>query len=228
MIMNLITKHLNENVLTCKIHDVNTICSYSGQRITKGIKFNDLIGDTFTDREIFKWNSGYLGIDFALLTQPVIRSEKQLNALRNYSFLATEQELKLLSRDEMLNVLMSMPDGAFQIAITYSNKKHIAHKTPINFSKYKFIVCTDTGMVEFDTQKAKQILPIIQSWYTISKDTKQEPTYFTKSDILGETEPGYTKISEYGVEKYFNETIIIEKYRNTSFLKLLVHVLNKK
>lgn len=226
--MQLITKHLNKNVLTCKIEQVNTVCAFSGEKITEGIKFSEIIGERFTELEIFKFKSDYLSIDFALLTQPVIKGEKQLNSLRNYSFLATDNELKILNRDEILELLFNIPESPFQIAITYSNKKHLAYKTPVNYNRNKFIVCTDTGNVEFDVKKAKELFPILQSWYTIAKQTSQQPTYFTKDEILGLTTPNNSKITEYGIEKYFAESAIIEPYRNTLFLKLLVHSLNKK
>jgi len=170
--MDLIAKHLFANRLTCTTHkDIDTICAFSGKQINVGVKFKDIIGDTFTDLEIFKYKSDYLSIDFALLTQPVIQGEKQLNSLRNYSFFATEKELKLLSRNEMLELLLHIPDTPFQIGVTYSNKKHIAYKAPINYNKQRFIVATDAGNVVFDVEKANLILPIMNRWYTIAKDT---------------------------------------------------------
>jgi len=226
--MQLITKHINKNILTCEIKQVNTICKWSGKNITEGILFSDIIGDSFTELEIFKYKSDYLSVDFALLTQPVIKGEKQLNALRNYSFFATNKELKILNRDTILELLLNIPETPFQLGITYSNKKHIAYKTPINYSKHIFKVCTDTGTVVFDVIKANKLLPIIQSWYTIAKTTSLQPTYFTKDEILGVSMPNTTKISEYGIVKYFAENDILKQYRNTMFFKLLVHVLNKK
>ena len=226
--MNLIAIHLDKTLLTCKIHQVNTICAYSGKPITEGILFDDIIGERFTEREIFKYQSDYLSINFALMTQPVIKGEKQLNALRNYSFFASEKQFKLLDRNELTELLFNIPETPFQIAITYSNKKHLAYKTPVNYNKDKFIVCTDTGMVEFDVAKAAKIYPILQNWYTIAKQTAQQPTFFTKDDILGLSVPLYAKILEYGIEKYFNEDTQLKPYRNTLLLKLLVHILNKK
>jgi len=226
--IQLISKHLDKSLLTCKIYEVNTICAFSGKKITKGIKFSEIIGERFTELEIFRFKSDYLSIDFALLTQPVIKGEKQLNSLRNYSFFATSKELKILNRSEILELLFNIPEIPFQIAITYSNKKHIAYKTPINYNKKYFKVCTDIGIVEFDVKKAKQIIPILQNWYTISKETSLQPTYFTKDEILGLSTPNNSKIVEYGIEKYFAENDILKPYRNTLFLKLLVHILNKK
>jgi hypothetical protein len=226
--MQLITKHLDKSLLTCKIENVNTICAFSGAKISEGIKFSEIIRERFTELEIFKFKSNYLSVDFALLTQPVIQGTKQLNSLRNYSFFATDKELKILNRDEILELLFNIPETPFQIAITYSNKKHLAYKTPLNYNKEKFKVCTDAGIVEFDVKKAKQIFPILQNWYTIAKQTTQQPTYFTKDEILGLSIPNNSKISEYGIEKYFAENDILKPYRNTLFLKLLVHILNKK
>jgi len=151
--MNLIAKHLDRSLLTCKIHNINSICAWSGQPITEGVKYSDIIGDSFTEIEIFRHKSQWLSVDFALLTQPVIKGEKQLNALRNYSFLATENHFKLLNRDSILDLFLNIPETPFQIGVTYSNKKHIAYKTPVNFNQSRFLVSTDAGIVDFDMDK---------------------------------------------------------------------------
>lgn len=226
--MQLITKHLDSNLLTCKIHQINTICAFSGQKITQGILFKDIIGERFTDLEIFKYKSDYLSIDFALLTQPVIKGDKQLNSLRNYSFFASDNHFKLLQRNEILDLILNIPQSPFHLAVTYSYKKHISYKAPLNYNNKNFIVATDTGIVEINHNKLKEILPICEKWYTIAKNTTQEPTFFTKDEILGLQVPNSQKIQDYGIEKYFKEYEILSKYHKTQFLKFIVHILNKK
>ena len=73
------------------------------------------------------------------------------------------------------------------------------------------------------------MLEILNSWYKVldGNESKQQPTYFTKADILGENVPTYNKIKVYGIYKYLQEVKTLESYRNTLYLKLLVHILNK-
>jgi len=189
----------------------------------------ELISKTFTDFELIKYKSDYVSVDIALLLSNVIKSEKgTYTSLRNYSFYANETGFKTLSRIEILDLLLNIEDDKFQICVTFNNKKHIAYKAKIQINKSLFTVTTDLGDCIFDVEKTKEILPILQSWYKILPEnkSKQEPTFFTKNEILG-TIPNTKKIQLYGVKKYFSETQILDKYRDTLYFKLLVHILNK-
>ena len=135
-----------------------------------------------------------------------------------------------MKREDILQEILSLNDSPFVICVTYSNKKHTAYKSTLNYSIEKFVVTTDLGDVVVERKKLEAILPTLQSWYSVIKgkqNTSTQPTYFTKSEILnGSTNT--KRIRQYGVEKYFRENAEIGKYRNTAFLNLIVHILNKK
>jgi hypothetical protein len=57
--------------------------------------------------------------------------------------------------------------------------------------------------------------------------TSQEPTYFTKNEILYGTN-NLKKIECYGFENYIKENSIISKFRGAMWLKLIVTLLNKE
>lgn len=224
--LELIAQHLNELNLKLPIHKVDTVCSFTGEKIVAGVSNDDLIQHTFTDHAYIKYPSGYSSIHAALCMSAVIKSEKGFNSLRNYSYLATNQELKLLKRSDILSILVEPPSTEFVLCVTYSNKKHTAYKSRVNYSDDDYVVTTDKGNVEVNLYNLKYILPILQSWYTVTKDTKQQPTYFTKKDILNGCSDT-RRIHAYGVEKYFEESAQIESFRNTAFLELVVFALNK-
>jgi len=227
----MIEKYLNREYLKSPPVECNSICAFTGKKITEGVLKSKLISKTFTDFELIKYKSDYVSVDIALLLSNVIKNTKgNMTSLRNYSFFANTHGFKTLMRDEILDLLLNLKDSKFQICITFSNKKHIAYKSKMQINNQIFTITTDIGNCVFDVKKTKHILPIIQNWYKIveGNKSKQEPTYFTKSDILGTTIPNFKKIKNYGVAKYFEETRFLENYRNTLYFKLLIHILNKK
>jgi hypothetical protein len=231
--------------LQVKIYnDLNAICAFTGQKINQGFLLKDAIGDNFTDFEYLKFKSEYTCLDFLLCTMSVIPQSEEnkqknlakginktvLNSLRNYSFLCTEKELIFLKREDVLQTILNIQNIPFIIGVSYSFKKHISFKTQIQYSNKDFIVFTDKGKVNIKIQDILILLPIIQAWYTVQPDkinTSTKPTFFSKEDILNGTN-NLKKIEDYGLEKYYQENKIIEKYRKTMFLDLLVHILNKK
>ena len=228
--INLIGSQLSlTEKLEPQIEDVKTICAFTGEEITKGYPLSNLIKKTFTDHAYIRYNSRYTSINAVCCIEAVIPSGDRFNSLRNYSYFVNESELKLLKREEILDIILSLKSEPFVLSVTYSNKKHTSYKSVLNTSKDQFKVITDKGLVSVDMNKVRKLLPIIQSWYTVvrgKESTAAQPTYFTKVDILNGC-TNHKKIKLYGIEKYFNESKIIQQYRNTAFLNLIVHILNK-
>ena len=227
--IDLISKHIDESNLSIPILEVNSICSFTGKKINRGVDNKVLIKKTFTDYSYVRYNSGFSSVEAALCIESVIPSKNGFNSLRNYSYFADSNNFEILSRQDVLDKILSIDCFPFVICVTYSNKKHTSYKSVLNFNSEIFTITTDLGNVVFNVNDAKKILPIISSWYSVipsKKDTLSKPTFFTKSDILKGC-ANDNKIKQYGICRYFSENKQIEKYRNTSFFKLLVHILNK-
>lgn len=232
--INFISKHLKEKYLSnlkLEVHkDINEICAFTGDKISEGIKKKDFISSTFTDFEYLKFNSEWVSLDIALCMEYIIPNDKgTLISLRFKSFYVSEKELRFLNRDDLEELIFNIPDSPFIIAVSFGFKKHISFKSKINFSKDKFIVSTDKGLVEIDKNKIDELYQIMKKWYTIvegKEETSQQPTYFTKDDILNGCS-NYMKIEQYG-NKYFIENDYIQKFRNTFLLEFLCHILNKR
>ena len=77
--MNLISKHLDKKNLKLKIYQVDSICAFTGIKVSEGVLMKDLIKKTFTDQELIKFNSDHASIEIALLIEAVIKSEKGFN-----------------------------------------------------------------------------------------------------------------------------------------------------
>lgn len=229
--MELIAKHLDRNNLKYSTHKVDSICCFTGKKISEGVKIKDLVSDVFTDWEYVKYNSEFASIEAALCIADVIKgnNEKRNNSLRNYSYFATENELIFLSRQDILELLLNIPQTPFLIAVSYNNKKHTSYKTILNTSKDNYVITTDLYNVVFDRTHINKFLPIIQKWYSIipeKAETSAQPTYFTKDEILNGNAQ-YHKQMPYGIEKFEEENEYLKQFRNTHIFELIVHLINK-
>lgn len=229
--IDLIGKHLNRDNLQTKVYtDINEICAFTGVRINEGVKLKDIIGANFNDRSYIKYSSEYASVNTSLCLSNTVTKN---SGLRNYHFYCTTERLEILKREHLESYVLQQIelDLPFILAVNYSQKKHISFKSKINYSKHKsFVVSTDKGNVSIDISKLQEIYLILKNWYEIvegKQTTSQQPTYFTKDDILNGCN-NMKRITDYGINKYSYENEIISKFRNTSLLELLVFILNKK
>lgn len=222
----LIAQHLN-NQGALKIEEIETVCAFSGLQISKGVALKNVLSANFTDAAYIRHPSKYCAVDVAQCFAPITVDGKA--SLRNFSFIATPSSLTMLKREDMQQVLFSEKETPFVLCISYNQKKHISYKSRPQYDSSNFTVFTDGGEVEISQDDVSEILPIVTAWYTVVKgkeDTASLPTYFTKDEILS-GEVGTHKIIAYGEAKFFSQTAVLEKYRRSNALKLIVHVLQK-
>lgn len=224
---HLISQHLDQSKLT-HVEDVDTVCAFTGMPITKGIHKKYAIKDTFTDYDHLKYHSDYIGLDVASTMAEIIPGNKKDTSLRNYSFIANTFELKLLKNHDILHYIVNPLKPPFYFCISFNNKKHLAFKARLNYSENDYIVTTDAGECRIQKKELSQVLPVLYRWYTVmpgKEDTKAQPTWFTKEEILKGVN-NYKKIEQYG-ERFFEEDHFLQQYRGTMLLKVLTHCLTK-
>lgn len=180
----------------------------------------DVIKSSFMDHE-WLCDSKYICIYCAAC---VGYQMSRAMALRTTSFVATDKYFKRLKKNEVWQYVEAPPATPYVLAVTFSNKKHIAFKSILSPGGMRF-VSTDKGNVVIDFNK--ELIKIIKSWYSVIGDTKQEPTAFTKKDILYGSSH-HSKMGKYGASKYFAENQFLNKFRGTESLNLLVYLLNKQ
>ena len=201
-------------------------CAMCGRESHEGVR--NAFSDAFNDFNYLQ-STGNSLCRYCAAVMGHIRTEKGSAFFRCFSFVCTEDKLAILKREDILEHLLSPPDGLFVICITYSNKKHMAFKAKLQCNRERYTVTTDRGDAVISMPDVRKILPVCRAWYSVipeKSNTKQQPTWFTKDDILH----GCTnakRISDYGVKQYMTENMIIEPYRNTDMLKLLAFALNK-
>ena len=220
-----IAKHINYD--SDKIVDCDTVCAFTGEKITKGIKKKVALSGNFTDFEYLKFESDYISVDAFKCLGEMIQTEKKLNSLRNYSYLVTESDLKILKKDELWDIIINPPNPPFILAYTFSSKKHTTFKSKITTDKNKIQIITDTyGNVEIDKILLNDVIEIVQSWYSATADMPAIATFFTKDEILAGSD-NLKKIQVYGLEKFNVEDKILSRFRNTPQLILLTRLVNK-
>lgn len=230
--INLIARHIDRALITDTIHQVDTVCAFTGERITEGIKKKDAIGTNFTDFAYIKHESDYVSLDFVLCTKDIfmkVREEdglKLFSGLRNFSFIATETELRFLKREEILQALLSINETPFVVCVTEGGKKHLTFKSSVNQDVNTFVITTDFGDILFSQSQVANILPVIQKWYSIMPKGKQEATWFNKEEIFT-GQPKMSKIVDYGIDTYTEEYNALLPYFNSPLMQLLTFILNK-
>jgi len=216
----LVGKHLSPDYSRQHIEK----CAVCGAKDVPGYNINDVIGPSFMDWDAVNQKaSGVCIYCAACLGKDMPRTEW----LRFTSFLATKDYLLRLKRDDLWDHLLLPPDPPFVFGVTYTHKKHVCFKAPVNYSQEIFFVQTEDVAIKIVPSQIQKLCKALQNWYTICKKTKAEPTWFTKQDILSGCQ-NFKKIEAYGMKKYFKEDKIIKPFRRTALLTLLTYALNKR
>lgn len=215
----LIGKHLEPN---CTMPPIRT-CALCGAENIPGYPLPDIIGPSFMDWGLIDHAaSGICVYCAACLGTGRPRTEW----LRSASFLATQDYLLRLKREDIWEFLLAPPDLPFVFGVTYTHKKHISFKAPINYSKERYFVQTEDIAIEVTPSRIQRLCQVMQDWYTARKDIKTAPTWFTKRDILQGCQ-NFKRIEAYGVARYIEGDQVISPFRGTALLRLLTYALNK-
>jgi hypothetical protein len=226
----LIAQHL-DNAALLPVQECDTVCAFSGQRITKGVRLKDAISGNFTDHAYLRYPSEYCAVDIAQCLKP-LSAENARASLRNYSFLATPSELRLLKRAEYLDAITQPKELPFVLCLSFGGKKHISYKATPQYSNEAFTIYTDKGEAAATTAALAIIVPIAQRWYSIvaGQENKAQPsTYFTKDEIYTGQMP-HPKVRRYAeaFPSYWEEYAAMRYYFNTPMLLVIKEALQKQ
>lgn len=229
------------------------LCLFSGLPIKEGVLAKNIISSNFTDHEHCKGlGSKWVSVSAALCMKETLKIQPYIDAniadsektegdsenktfseLRKYSYIANNNGIVIIRSANLFDVLFSDKQMPFVFCLgtlrASKSQKHLSFKSIVNYNSDNFIVTTECGNVLFEMQKAKEILPILQKWYTVTAKTKgsaQESTYFTKDEILHSCND-FKRIEQYGYIEYFSENAKIEPMRNSLFLELIVKSIRK-
>jgi hypothetical protein len=233
--VNIIASHLDaQQIDTQKTVFENTeICAFTGEKITEGYELKKLLSGNFSDYEVFKYDSKYVGSNFASCIKNTLKTETGYTELRKYSFIATEREIILLRAENLLEWILKEKETPFVFCVgslrASKAQKHTSFKSITNYSNDIFTVSTEIGNVTVNINEVKKILPIVKNWYSVTEATKHKATqltYFNKEEMLIGSS-SFMKIEQYGSDRYFKENSVLEKYRGSLWYELIIKSLQK-
>ena len=220
-------KLINTHIIARHLPDITgtqTVqCVFCGEQQISGFPKARIIGPSFMDHDALGAGDGVCIHCAACLGMGQERGKR----LMMTSFLATEAVLLRLKREEILAHILGPPAAPFVFGITFSHKKHITFRAPVNMPGQRpYVIRTDNSSVAVYPERLTSLIVAMRAWYEICKETAQEPTWFTKKEIRLGCQ-NYKRIETYGTARYLSENAVIQPYRGTALLNLLTYALNK-
>ena len=218
--------HMIGRHLTADLPDLEPFegpCALCGAEGGEGRPIDRVLTPTFADVDWLTGGTHFCAHCLRCLGQGQPRSAW----IKNFSCLATGQELRVLRREDLWDVLMQPPDEPFVLNITFDHKKHMSFKSRVNPGGSPYWVTTDRDTCLIDLDAMAEAIGVMQRWYTVCRPAKSEPTWFTKDHILhGCTD--VKRILAYGAERFRTEDAVLQHRRGDHALDVLVHALNKR
>lgn len=166
------------------------------------VTVKDAIKETFTNRDLLDPRSQYVCVACAYC----LRDAK----LRRKDFVACENELRFLQRNELVKVLLNPPIPPFIFCIGLSHKKHLVIRTRVNLSRNLFYVQFEEQGIWVQPDKHKHLAFSIQALIReFSKGQVARGEYFPCSQIRP--------------DELFRLDNIVKPYRGSSIFNLFLH-----
>lgn len=200
-----------------------TVCAFTGEKITEGVLIKKILSPDFTDYQAIKYNSDFCSIDVVSSMVECIPTKKGYCSLRYLSFISTPEKLEFITYNDVMEIL-KRPPKQFYLVVTESHKKHIAYKAIEGVNQVLFPINTDSGIINFDRSFFDIYYPIIEELYAVKE---KEETYFSKNEIKGITFPDYSQIADFGIKKYKEYFDFIKPVQENKLFVFLVDYLKK-
>ena len=181
-----------------------------GETGGRGLPVKKAILDTFTDRDMARHpasQSVCSGCAFCL----------SFMSLRNYSILATRNELRHPSRAKIRDILLNPPEPPFVLCIATSGQKWLHFKGEVSYSQNNYPIQLEETRVYVDTGQLERILVLVEDLYTV----------FSKKEILS-GEYSQNRIRKFGLAKFQRIEKQAAKFRGQRLFQLGVFVAQKK
>lgn len=137
--------------------------------------------------------------------------------LRNYSILATEQELRHPTRAESRDILLNPPKPPFVICIAVSGQKHLTFKAEVAYSRNFYPVQMEDTRIIVDVTRLSELLDLVERLYTVfSKDEIKTSRY------------SQGRIKEFGISRFQELEERLAPHRGSRLFDLAVFVAQKK
>lgn len=188
-------------------------CYLCGEPTKHGMKLKKIFSNVFTDWNVGKCRTSThvcLACCFTILTSP------ERHALRTFSNVANRERLYLPNRVEMREFLLHPPKPPFVINMAVSQKKHIAFKGEVNYSRDIFTVMYEEMPVLVDRKEFTRLLELVEHFLY----------GFTKTEITT-GEYNQKRILDFGIDEWQAFEDRIKKYRGSPILDVVMFVAQK-
>ncbi|MFZ5687859.1 MAG: hypothetical protein ACOY9Y_06665 [Bacillota bacterium] len=137
--------------------------------------------------------------------------------LRNYSILATEQELRHPTRAEIRDILLNPPKPPFVICIAVSGQKYLTFKAEVAYNRNFYPVQMEDTRIIVDVTQLSELLDLVERLYTV----------FSKDEIrTGRYSQG--RIKEFGISRFQELEERLAPHRGSRLFDLAIFVAQKK
>lgn len=188
-------------------------CCFCGAS-TNVLPRRDVLSSNFNDWQHVKYNSKYVCMMCAACLGSQALDGK---ALRNYSFIATNDKLITLQLPEISSCVLTPPEPPFVFVVTFTHKKHIVFHACLNHTKDLFTIATDKGNIEIVLGSFRKLYGTCQKLYDYG---------FSKVEMRSGGYKKWAKMDNCGTD-FWSLDNDIKKYRNTFYLEFLLHILQK-
>lgn len=189
------------------------ICFLCGEPMTQGMKLKKVFSNVFTDWNTAKNPAGTHvcpACCFSILTT------KERYGLRTFSNVANEERLWLPNRVEMREFLLRPPDPPFVINLAVSQKKHIAFKGEVNYSRDIFTVMYEEMPVLIVRKEFARLLELVEHFLY----------GFTKTEITT-GEYNQKRILNFGIEAWEHFEERVKACRGNPILDVVMFIAQK-
>lgn len=219
------TKDAKGNKITRKIEFVDPMkskdmethkghCFLCGQPMEQGIKLKKVFSNVFTD-----WNQAKCpeethvcpACSFCLLT-----NKKHRYGIRTFSNVANQDRLWLPNRQELRTFMLDPPDPPFVMNLAVSQKKHIAFKGEVNYSKDVYSVMYEEMPVMIHRENFKKLIDLVEHFLF----------GFTKTEVLT-GKYNQKRILDFGIESWEAFEEKIRRVRGNPILDVCLFVAQK-
>lgn len=175
----------------------------------RGLPVKKAIKDTFTDRDKARYaasDSICPGCAFCL----------SFMSLRNYSVLATENELRHPGRAEIRGILLEPPEPPFVLCIAVSGQKWLHFRAQVSYSHDNFPAQYEETQVFVNRSALARLLELVEQLYAV----------FTKAEILS-GQYGQNRIRQFGLAEFQHIENELAPQRGSRLFDLAVFVAQK-
>lgn len=190
-------------------------CSICGADITEGIPNKKMFSSNYTDWHLHKNPSGTHVCKACAFTM-ILNVNKGRMALLRYSFCASDT-LKICNRTDLRDILINPPEPPFVMVCAVSQKKHLAIKSKISYSKENYLCMLEEECIQVNRGALSDMIKACEALRGIG---------FTKDEIA-QGIVRYDKVKQFSPNCFDTINKLLKPMRALRMFALALHVSQK-